>query len=335
MARYVIVGGGIAGTQAAETVRRLCPDDSITLVAEEERPFYMRPLLADFVAGRLEEKTLWRDFASVASASGMRLILGQQVVGIGYRPERTVSLGSGEKLTYDRLLIATGAEPSLPAIPGIELSGVTTFSTYSDAVRVKGWVEKAKAAVVVGLGLQALELTRALRLRGLTVTLVAPDDTPWFLPLFQTDQQSIERVLEEHGVKVVALDRPIELIGDGGRVRLVKTREGKELPAEIVGFAGGQQPRLELLKGSDIGVDDGVLADEQLRTTDEEVFAAGDVAQIQPKGSRRALGYGWMRASAQGEVAGRNMCGERATVTVGDEFQAQSLYGLSLAARWR
>ncbi len=336
MQRYLIVGGGIAAMQAAETIRGLRRDDPITLIAEEDRPFYLRPLLADLVAGRIQDQDIWLEFEATAAAKNISLMLGRQAVGLNYRRERTVSLSSREEVPYDLLLIATGARPVLPEIPGADLEGVTTFSAYADAVKVKAWAEQAKRAVVVGQGLQALELVRALRLRGLEVTLVVPDDTPWFLPLFQTDEQTMERILAEHGVKVLVLDRAVELVGRAGRVRAVKTREGHELPAEIVGFAGGQRGETNLLSGSGIAVEAGVVTDEHLRTTDEMIWAAGDVAEIQASGTeQRAHGYGWIRASAHGQAAGHNMCGEHVAVEIGENLVAQSLYGLSLAARWR
>jgi len=335
MTRFVVIGGGSAGTRAAETIRDLRPDDPITLISEEERPFYLRPLLADFVAGRLQEKDLWLDYEATAARKGLTLMPGRKVVGLDYRHQRSVSLDNGEALPYDSMLIATGLKPMLPKIAGAELQGITAFSAYADAIRVRQWAENAKRAVVIGRGLPALELTRALRLRGLAVTLLAPDDSPWFLPLFDTAQEEIEALLARHEVNVVALDEPVEFVGKAGKVALVRTREGRELPADIVGVASHQKASIDFLAGSDMGVDEGILVDERLRSADERIFAAGDVAQVQEEVRRRALGYGWMRAGAQGEVAARNMCGGNTSVSVGDEYQAESLYGISLAARWQ
>jgi 3-phenylpropionate/trans-cinnamate dioxygenase ferredoxin reductase subunit len=333
MADYVVVGGGIAATQAAETVRKLRKKDAVTLVAEEERPFYLRPLLADFVAGRVEEARLWRNFDSAAAASNIRLITGKKVTGID-RAQRSLVLDGGTKVRFDKLLVATGVKPHLPDIPGVKLDRVTGFSQYADAVRVKQWAEGARTAVVVGRGLQGVELTRALRLRGLDVTMIVPDESPWFPALFQVRGDVIERKLEERGVKVIALDQPAEVIGRGGRAVAVKTRRGSEIPAEIVGFALDQRTSVQFLVGSGISLADGVVVDSRLQSTDENVYAAGDVAQLEIDGRRRPLGYGWLRATQHGEAAGRNMGGEKAEVEVGDETEAQALYGASLLARW-
>jgi len=333
MARYVIVGGGVAATQAAEALLRLCPNDRIAMVAEESRPFYVRPLLADFVAGRLEETRLWREFESKFKADGIEVWTGRRAVGID-REGGTIELDDGSVLPYDRVLVATGVRPRLPEIPGVELEGVTAFSAYGDAVQMRQWCEKAERAVVVGRGLQGVELTRALRLRGLDVTMVVPDESPWFPALFQVKDDLIERVIERQGVEVVALDRPAELTGKDGRVTSVKTHEGRELPADIVGFALDQRARVEFLVGSGISLADGVIVDRRLQSTDERVFAAGDVAQIEHEGKRWPIGYGWLRAMEQGDVAGRNMAGEDAVAGTGDEANAQALYGVSLLARW-
>ncbi len=333
MADHVIVGGGAAATQAAETLRRLRSDDTVTIVAEEDRPFYVRPLLADFVAGRVDEGRLWRDFESTAEAVGIAVRSGRRATGID-REVGTIALDDGSALSYDRLLVATGVKPRLPEIPGIDLEGVTTFSAYADAVRIREWCAEAKRAVVIGRGLQGVELTRALRLRGLEVTMVVPDESPWFPQLFQVRNDLIERAIERRGVEVIALDRPAELAGKDGRVAAVKTHEGRELPADIVGFALDQRARIEFLVGSGISLADGVVVDARLRSTDERVFAAGDVAQIEHEGKRRPLGYGWLRAMEHGDTAGRNMAGENAVAEMVDESQAQALYGVSLLARW-
>lgn len=333
MAKYVIVGGGVAATQAAETLLRLCPNDTVAMVAEEPRPFYVRPLLADFVAGRLEETRLWRDLDSTFKGDGIEVWTGRQAAGID-REAGTIALDDGSVLSYDRLLVATGVKPRLPEIPGVELEGVTAFSTYGDAVQMREWCEKAKRAVVIGRGLQGVELTRALRLRGLDVTMVVPDESPWFPELFQVKDDLVERAIERQGVEVIALDRPAELTGMDGRVTSVKTHEGRELPADIVGFALDQRARVEFLVGSGISLADGVIVDRRLQSTDERVFAAGDVAQIEHDGKRRPIGYGWLRAMEQGDAAGRNMAGEGAVAGTGDEGHAQALYGVSLLARW-
>ncbi len=331
--RHVVVGGSIAGTQGAETIRSLRPEDSITLIAEEERPFYLRPLLADFVAGRIAETRLWRKFESTAKSSKIDLVTGARVTRID-RQAKTVGLADGGSVPYDKLLVATGVKPRLPRIPGTELQGVTPFSAHRDATRLGQWAEKAKTAVVVGRGLQGVELTRALRLRGLEVTMIVPDESPWFPALFQVKGEMIEQALEEHGVKIIALDAPAEVVGEGGRAIGVKTREGREAEGEIVGFALDQRADVEFLVGSGISLADGIVVNEQLQSTDEDVYAAGDVAQVESEGKRRPIGYGWLRALSQGEAAGRSMCGEAAAVEVGDEAEAQALYGMGLLARW-
>jgi len=334
MANHVVLGGGVAATQAAEAIRSLRADDDITLVAEEERPFYMRPLLADFVAGRLEEQRLWRDFETKAASIGMKLVTGRKATGID-RGARALLLDDVTRLGYDKLLVATGVKPRLPDIRNVNLEGVTAFSTLADARRLVEWTKDSRSAVVVGRGLQGVELTRALHLRGLQVTLVVPDESPWFPHLFQIRGELIERVLEERGVTVIALDRPAELVGRDGRVTAVMTHEGRELPADIVGFALDQRVVFDFLVGSGISLADGVIVNSRLQTTDPDVYAAGDCAQLEEDGTRHPIGYGWLRAMEQGEAAGRNMAGGDAQVQSGDESEAQALYGTSLLARWQ
>jgi len=333
MAEHVVVGGGIAATQAAETIRKLTKTDTVALVAEEERPFYLRPLLADFVARRIQEERLWRNFEATAAANNIRLVTGRKATGID-RGQQAVLLHDGTTLRYDKLLVATGVKPQPPDIPGVGLDRVAAFSSYVDALQMVRWVGDARNAVVIGRGLQGVELTRALRLCGLAVTMIVPDESPWFPALFQVKGELIEQALRERGVDVIPLDQPTELVEKDGRVAAVRTREGREFPADVVGFALDQRACTEFLVGSGISLADGVVVNGQLRSTDENVYAAGDVAQIEIEGKRHPLGYGWLRAMRQGEAAGRNMAGERVEVEAGDETEAQALYGLSLLARW-
>jgi len=333
MANYVVIGGGIAATQAAQVIRSLADDDPITLVAEEERPFYTRPLLADFVAGRIPETRLWRSFEAEAEAKDISLLTGRKAVGID-REARLLRLSDGQTVPYDRLLVATGVKPTLPAIPGADLDGVTTFFSYADALKLGKWAQSAHTAVVVGRGLQGVELTRALRLRGLQVTMIVPDESPWFPALFEIKGELMEQALVEHGVNVVPLDSPVELIERAGHVNAVRTRQGRELKGEIVGFALDQRPTVDFLVGTGVSLAEGIVVDAHLKSTDDRIYAAGDVAQIEQDGKRRPIGYGWLRALAQGEVAARNMCGQSVTVAIGDESEAHTLYGMGLLARW-
>jgi NAD(P)H-nitrite reductase large subunit len=334
MATHVVIGGSIAATQAARTLRSLRAEDTITLVAEEPRPFYTRPLLADYVAGRVTEDGLWTGFESTAQAEGITTMLGHAVVRLDRAAQR-VELDDGTAVSYDKLLLATGARPVPPDIPGANLAGVTGFSSYADATRLIELCQSARTAVVVGRGLQGVELIRALRLRGLQVTLLVMDESPWFPALFRTGRDAIEGVLKEFGVRVITRDDPAELLGSSGRVTGVKTRGGLEIPAGIVGFAGVQRTKVEYVVGTGVSLAEGVVVDPHLRSTDARIFAAGDVAQLEVEGVRRPLGYGWLRARAHGEVAGRTMAGEEAAVATGDEMEAQTLYGQSLLARWR
>jgi nitrite reductase (NADH) large subunit len=281
----------------------------------------------------MAEDRLWRDTESTAEAHDITILTGTTATGID-RAERALILDDGIRLEYGKLLVATGVKPVLPELPGIDLDRVTPFSCYADATRLTSWISEASTAVVVGRGLQGVELTRALRLSGLSVTMLVPDESPWFPELFEVRGTLVESDLERRGVQVIALDRAAELVGQEGRVVAVKTSEGRELPADIVGFALDQRARVEFLVGSGISLADGVVVNERLQSSDVDVFAAGDVAQIEHDGRRRPIGYGWLRAIEQGEAAGRNMAGEEAVVGVGDESEAQALYGMSLLARW-
>jgi len=297
---YLIVGGGIAGLTAARRLRALAPSSQVTLVEAEPRPYYLRPGLIAFLA---EEKTL-ADISpfppSWYEGQGIDFRPGSPAVKLDPAAQRVV-LANGETLTYDRLLLACGAEAFRPSIPGANLPGVFTLRSAADAERIRTRAKEAKAALVIGGGWLGLEAARALRAHGLSVTVL--ERSSWLLSR-QLDRQAGEILaarLANQGIEVLVGTECSALTGTSGVERAL-LGEGEGLAVELVVISAGIRPRVALAAQAGAEVNRGVVVNDHLATSAPGIYACGDVAEWQGKV------YGIVPAAReQGQVAAANM----------------------------
>jgi len=310
MTRHVLVGSGIAALAAAESIRAAQPGASITLVSGEAHPFYSRPGLAYLLAGAIPERQL--QVRSPAELAVLRLErLTDRAVQL--RPgDREVLLGTGKRLSYDRLLLATGAG-SIPAdFAGADLTGVVTLDGLDDTRRLVAASKRCRRAVVIGGGSTALEIVEGLHARGVETHYLLRGDRYWARVLDPVESALVERRLESSGVMLHRRTGIARALGSEGRVAAVETRAGAILPCDLVCVATGVRPRVELARSGGLSVDRGIVVSEYLETSAPDVFAAGDVAQAyDPAAGRPVLDTLWSSAAAQGRVAGLNMSGQK------------------------
>ncbi len=305
--RYLIIGASAAGSSAAETLRRYDTKAQITVVSDESLT-YSKPLLSYYLAGKLGEEQLCfrpRDFYE---RSGIEKIHGRAV---GLQPEKsTVELSDGRKLQYDKLLLATGAAPRFPKVEGIERDGVFGLRKLQDAQGILARLPKAKRAVVLGGGLVGLKAAEALTKRGLSVTVLI--DSPHVLSqmLDESAARIFERIFEQNGVVIRTRAKPVAVLGTKNQIEGVQLASGEVFPCDVVVVGKGVDPSLELLEGTQIRREYGVLVDDYLCTSVENIYAAGDVAQARDvlRGEPwiNAL---WPCAVEQGRIAALNMLG--------------------------
>jgi NADPH-dependent 2,4-dienoyl-CoA reductase/sulfur reductase-like enzyme len=260
------------------------------------------------LTGSLPEKQLFP-----RSLEELKQLVVRTVYGRATRIDashRVIYLTEGEPLAYDALLIATGAKAVLPSIPGIDLEGVVTFDTLHDSRRIQKLSEKARRAVVVGGGVTALELAEGLAARRVKTHYLLRKDHFWGRVLSPAEATLVENELQEQGIKLHRQTQVQQINGKKGRVSEVITDRGKSIRCEIVGVAIGIRPRIELGQAAGLEVDRGILVDPWQRTSDPNIFAAGDVAQVfdPPSGEYRLDSLWWM-AKEQGRIAGTNMAG--------------------------
>ena len=278
MIRYVIVGGGVAGTTAAQNLRRLDPTAAVMLFGHEPHPYYYRPKLWEFLAGTLDPSALYYRAAEWYAAQNIDLRVNTTVSGI--QPGlHTLALATGETLSYDRLLLATGSNCYLPDIPGARLPGVFVLRTLEDAAALRIQAARSRRAVVVGGGLLGLETANALYALNLDVTVV--EIVPHLLPrqLDREGAQFLQTRLEFMGLKFLTGVRTAAVTGESAATG-IRLEDGREVPGELILFSAGVVPRVELARGAGIDVKKGIPIDPSMRTSAADVFAAGDAAEF-------------------------------------------------------
>ena len=301
----VIVGAGAAGNSAAEKLRREGYSGKLTLIGAEGSLPVDRPNLSkDYLAGSAPEE--WIPLRGEDFYREQRIELLRTVVS-GIDPaSKHVTLADGSRLSYDALILATGAAAIRLNIPGGGLPHVYTLRTLNDSRAIIAASTSAKHAVLIGAGFIGLEAAAALRARGVDVTVVAPDTVPLGRVLGETLGRVVQKLHEAHGVQFRLTARPKAITAHS-----VLLEDGSELPADLVIFGVGVRPATDLAEAAGLEVDRGVLVDQYLRTSAPDVFAIGDIARFPEARSGQLIRVEhWVVATRQGEVAASNLLGK-------------------------
>lgn len=306
--RHVIVGNGPAGVAAARTLRQIAPADEVVVLSEEAQPFYSKVLTSYVVGGKVSYENMLLATEEEFERLGIKLMTGKQVVRID-PAAKTLTVSSGERVGYDRLLIAAGASPAIPPVDGARLPGVFTLWTHDDTVALRAWIRDGQRAVIVGAGLVGLKAAEAFLLRGLSVTVVELLDRVLPQVLLKEDAALVEKALKAKGLAVRTGTAVGQIAGDG-KVEWVILTDGTALPCDVVVIATGVRPNLAATKAAGVSVGRGILVDDFMRTTMPGIYAAGDVAEGWDVARGRPLpNPTWGNASEQGRVAAYNMAG--------------------------
>ena len=303
----VVVGGGAAGFACAEMLRRRGYKGRLTLLSEDADPPCDRPNLSkDYLAGNAPEEWIPLRPAEFYADNGIDLRLCTTATRID-AAARTVTTADGQVFPFDRLLLATGAEPVRLPIPGADRPHVFTLRSLADSRAIIGRAGAAKSAVVLGSGFIGLETAAALRARGLEVHVVSLDERPLEKVLGPDLGDFVRGLHEGHGV-TFHMGRSLAAI----EPLTVRLDDGSELAADLVVIGVGVRPRIALAEAAGISIDHGILVDEHLETSVPGIFAAGDVARWREAGSGRTSRVEhWVVAERQGQVAAGNMLGAR------------------------
>ncbi len=329
--RYLIIGCGAAGWSAVQTIRAHDRDGAITMISGEKTPPYARMLLSYWLEGKVDEDVMYPFPDGYFEGLEVEVLYGRQATALTPR-EQQVTLVDGHTLSYDKLLIATGALPWRPPLAGLDLPGVFNLWTLEDVRGIQATIQAQGEAVVIGAGFIGMQAIDALVKRKVGCTVV--EALPQVLPriLDAEGARLVEARLTEHGVRVFTSAQAAEIRMAGKRKEVV-LKNGSILPADLVITAAGVRPNLDLARVAGLTTDSGILADETMRTDDPHIYTAGDVAEGRDFSTGgRAVHAIWPTAVDQGRVAGLNMTGALAAYDGSLSMNTLDVLGLPLAS---
>jgi 3-phenylpropionate/trans-cinnamate dioxygenase ferredoxin reductase component len=304
---FVIVGAGLAGGGAAATLREEGFDGRVVLIGAERQPPYERPPLSkEYLRGESSFERALVQPPGFYDENGIETRFGVRATRVD-AAEKVVELDDGERVAYDRLLVATGARTRRFPVPGLDLEGIYSLRTVADSDRIRAEALPGRKAVVVGMGFIGSEVAASLRRSGVDVVVVDRNEVPLRRVLGKEVGRVIAGIHREHGVSMIFEDTVAAFEG-AGRVERVSTARGRRIECDFVVVSLGVEPVTDLLADTGAGIDNGVVVDEYLRTGVEGIYAAGDVANhYHPVFERRIRVEHWQNALEQGPAAARNM----------------------------
>jgi NAD(P)H-nitrite reductase large subunit len=312
MERHVILGGGVAGRRAAEIIRKRAAETEIVIVEEQEEAFYYRPMLGELLAGRLRPEQILTKEKDRLSQLGVRVLTGTRLTSLDAKAEE-VALSSGERLPFDKLLIASGSKTTRVAGDNGKGRGVVYLDTLPETLHTASLLGSVRKAAIYGASIQAISAVRGLRARGVDCILLLPEERFWPGVLDAVASEILEDRLQQEGVALIRQTEIRDLVWEDTGLTAIVPSKGEKITADLLVVAGPQAPRLDGLEDSGLVGEKGVRVDETLRTSHENVFAAGDVAALPGSHTGEAVPQpGWLSAWRQGNVAGLNMLGQGA-----------------------
>jgi NAD(P)H-nitrite reductase large subunit len=337
MAKYVIVGASAAGIGAVEAIREVDQQGSITVISDEQCTYYSRPMISEFVSGKADIQKMKCRNDDFWSQNKTEAKTGKKAVAINIA-EKTVSLEDGEKVSYEKLLLATGGKPFVPKMEGQEKDGVFTFTTLSEAQRLAEKINRigAKSAVVIGAGLIGISVTDALVKLGLKVTVVELQEKILSLLLDAKASDIVEAAIRKAGVNFATGQSVQKIVGrpeNDGAVGGVILTKGDQIQCDIIIVAIGVIPRTELVTGTAVKTNRGIVVDNYMQTSVPDVYASGDVAEAFDYiiNQNRLLPL-WPLAVLEGRIAGYNMTGKKTVYEGGTNMSSLKYFGVPIVS---
>jgi phenylglyoxylate dehydrogenase epsilon subunit len=304
--QYLIIGSSHAGIAALEAIRLIDENGSITMVTREESLPYSPTILPYVISGEMAPEVIHLRDQSYFDQLSIKFMSGSAVMRINL-DEKWVELESGEKINYEKLLLATGADAAIPAFPGIESVPYQVVRTLEDALKLRDSIQTAKSAIVIGAGLIAMHTAENLAQSGLQATLIVRRQVSLFAYFDGAAARMIESIFSDHGVTLATGSGISEISAANGGCQ-VTLESGKVISADLLLLAAGVRPRISYLDGSNIEVDRGILVNEKMQTNVQDVWAAGDVAQAPGFfDAGKTINATLPNASVQGRIAGMDM----------------------------
>ena len=325
-ASHVIIGDGIAGSSAAETIREQDPDAEITVITEEGEALYNRILIKEFAKGKLPEAPISIHEEDWYAERDIDLALNTVVTGVD-TDEKVVRTHDSGTYEYDKLLLATGGTPIQLPVGNSDAEGIHHFWTFQDARAIREHADEADTGIVVGAGLLGIDLAAICGAQDIEAHYLMRGNRWWRYALSLEGAEIIHGALEDNGVTPV-FDSGVDhfTVDDDGRVTGAVDPNGEEYDGDFVGVAIGLNFNTEFLADTDVDLDDGIVVDEYMQTSVDDVYAAGDITRFYDTilGAYTQNGA-WGSAKEQGAVAGMNMVADDEA----EEFRWVSSYSIT------
>lgn len=330
MEHVVIIGNGISGITAARHIRKLS-DKKITIVSSEADHFFSRTALMYVYMGHMR----WRDIKPYEDWfwEKNRLELKKGFIEKVDTASKTLHFKEGESITYDKLIIATGSNTKYFDWEGQDLDGVQGLVTMQDLQKLENNApnkDVCPTAVIVGGGLIGVELAEMLRTRNIDVKMLVREKAFWTNVLPDGEAEMLSRHIISHGVDLRHETELDKIIGDeNGKVKAIITKQGEEIPCNVVGITTGVAPNISFLKDSGIETDKGVLVNRKLETNVQDIYAIGDCAeQREPIGNRPPVEAVWYTGRMMGEALAQTICGNTFEYNPGNWFNSAKFFDI-------
>ena len=335
--KYLIVGNSAGGIGAAEAIRLVDKTGAILIISDEPYPAYSRPMISEYLSKHATlERMLYRP-RGFYEGNGIDTLFGKKALKVDL-DGHTVELDSGEKVTWEKLLLATGGTPIMSQVEGGDRQGIFTFTTLDDAKVMDKFIDEHRRegmrAVVIGGGLIGFSVTEALVKRDIAVTIVEMKDRVLNTIIDEETSAIAREALEDAGVEVVTNHVVTKVTSyTGDRVTGVVLDDGRPIPCELVVMAIGVRPRLDLVAGTSLKTNRGILVDRHMMTSHPDVYACGDVAEAYDfVYSSNRLSPIWPNAYIGGRNAGFNMAGRETEYAGGTAMNSLKYFGLAIAS---
>ncbi|MBU1061857.1 MAG: FAD-dependent oxidoreductase [Candidatus Omnitrophica bacterium] len=307
--QYVIIGSSAAGINAIEAIRSKDKKADITVISDEKKPLYSRCLISYLLAGTIDEKKIWYRPDAFFKNNKVDAILGVKAEKID-PDKKEIALGNKKKIKFDRLLVATGSSPKLEKIPGVDKKGVYPLRTMEHAVEIQSMLAKVKKVAVLGGGLIGLRAAYALKNRGKEVSVFVRSPQILSQIIDKGSADIMQRHIEKKGINIITGRSAKEIKGSTSLSSVVLDNDS-QYDCELVIIGKGVNANIDMVKDAGMKTNWGVVVDEFLRTSNKNIFAAGDVAESHDIAlEEKSINAIWPVACEQGRLAAFNMLGE-------------------------
>jgi NAD(P)H-nitrite reductase large subunit len=330
--KHVIIGAGIAGVSAAQTIKKIDRNAEVVLIGEERYFPYKRYLLSDFITGSIENEEIFYTSAEFFQEKGVKLRKAERVKSINTN-DKSIKFFHNEVMQYDKLLITTGGAPALGPVLRPYQKNIQRYYSLKDILLIKLKLHEIRNVAVFGEGLSILDLLCSLKNLDKNVTYITKGDRAEFPSVASEFELDLHEFLISKGINLITNDRAV-VIKNVKQQYQVTTFNKKTIIADMVFAWDYYKPSIDCIENTKIEKKIGILVDQQLRTSVDDVYAAGDCVEIyHPKIKDYWINFGWPNAAEQGEIAGKNMTGLNVEYEIHETIPF-NLMGKALKARW-